>query len=114
MCTGLLEQILFLFLSELQPPSNVTMIDSTPISFAIQWSSYTGNATLLGYRVLVLRDGNLEKNLTVDSKTTSVNIQDLAVLTEYCVRIRLIAEQANGNLSDCFNFTTKEFHGKFC
>ena len=63
--------------------------------------------------MLVLRDGNLEKNLTVDSKTTSVNIQDLAVLTEYCVRIRLIAEEANGNLSDCFNFTTKEFHGKF-
>ena len=63
--------------------------------------------------MLVLRDGNLKKNLTVDSETTSVKIQDLGVLTEYCVRIRLIAEEANGNLSDCFNFTTKEFHGTF-
>ena len=82
------------------------------MSFVIQWSAYTGTSTLLSYQVLVLREGNIKKNITVASNTTSVTIKELAVLTEYCVKIRLIASMAVGNLSDCFFVSTDEFNGK--
>lgn len=109
----MVSQLFFLILLPgLDPPSNITKLDSTPVSFVIQWSSYTGTATLLSYQVLVLREGDVKKNITVAPNTTSVTIKELAVLTEYCVQIRLIATRAVGNLSDCFFVSTDEFNGK--
>ena len=104
--------IFYFFLSGLDPPSNITKIDSAPQSFAIRWSAYNGTATLLGYQLLVLLQGDVNKEITVAPNITSVTIKELGVLTEYCVQIRLIATVAVGNLSDCFFFSTDEFNGK--
>ena len=101
-----------LFLPGLDPPSNITKVDSTPVSFAIRWSPYTGTATLLGYQLLVLWEGDVKKDVTVAPNTTSITVKELAVLTEYCVQIRLIATMAVGKLSDCFFVSTDEFNGK--
>lgn len=103
----------YFFLPGLDPPSNITKIDSTPQSFAIRWSAYNGTATLLRYQLLVSRQGDVKKEITVAANITSVTIKELGVLTEYCVQIRLIATAAVGNLSDCFFFSTDEFNGKF-
>lgn len=102
----------YFFLPGLDPPSNITKIDSTPVSFTIRWSAYTGNATLLGYQLLVLRQGDVKRDITVAPNITLVTIEKLAMLTEYCVQIRLIATAAEGNLSDCFFVSTDEFNGK--
>ena len=101
-----------IFFSGLHPPSNITQLESTHKSLVIQWNAYTGTAALLGYQVLVLREDDVKKDITVAPNTTSVSIENLGVLTEYCVQIRLIATEAVGNLSDCFFVSTDEFHGK--
>ena len=62
--------------------------------------------------MLVLQEGDVKEDITVAPNTTSVTINKLAVLTEYCVQIRLIATVAVGNLSDCFFVSTDEFNGK--
>ena len=62
--------------------------------------------------MLVLQEGDVKEDITVAPNTTSVTINKLDVLTEYCVQIRLIATVAVGNLSDCFFVSTDEFNGK--
>lgn len=106
---------------ELAPPSNLTAKNPTSFSFVLQWSPYSGNATLLGYRVLVLdqgrkdhrakRDisqleGKLIKNFIVGANVTEVEIGNLSAFTKYCVRIGLIVKEGDGRLSDCLYLYT--------
>lgn len=90
----------------------------------IGWSPYSGNATLLGYRVLVLEqgrrktrkkreisqlEGELIRNFTVGPNTTAVEIQNLTASFKFCVRINVITEEnGNGKLSECFYVYTEE------
>ncbi|KAL9950408.1 hypothetical protein ACROYT_G042896 [Oculina patagonica] len=110
--------------SELDPPSNVTTINTTSTSVAIHWTPYSGNNTLLGYRVLVLNQGRREsrkkreisqlegeliRNFTVGPNLTAVEIENLTAFSKYCIRVSVITEEAGGGrLSNCFYFYTEE------
>lgn len=61
--------------------------------------------------MLVLREDDLKKDITVAPNTTTAAIEKLAVFTEYCIQIRLIAAVADGTLSDCFFVSTDECNG---
>ena len=91
-------------------------------SFVIHWRPYSGKATLLGYRVLVLSlgprghrlkrattqlNGELIHNFTVNTNVTSFGIGNLSAFSKYCVRIGLIVVEGNGGLSKCFYFDTE-------
>lgn len=94
------------------------------MSMAIQWSPYSGNNTLLGYRVLLLNQGRREnrkkreisqlegeliRNFTVGPNLTAVEIENLSAFTKYCIRISVITEESgDGRLSNCFYFFTEE------
>ena len=102
----------------------MTKLNASSSSVVIGWSPYSGNATLLGYRVLVLEQGRREirkkrslsqvegeliRNFTLGPNTTTVEIQNLAAFSKFCVRIRVITEEnGNGKLSECFNVYTEE------
>jgi len=91
---------------------------------SIGWSPYSGNATLLGYRVLVLDQGRREtrkkreisqlegeliRNFTVGPTATAVEIEYLSAFSKFCVRIHVITEEnGNGKLSECFYVYTEE------
>lgn len=107
----------------LKPPTNLTAMDSSSSSFTISWSPYSGEATVLGYRVLVLNqgprerrvkraiaqlDGELIRNFTVAANVTSVEIGNLSAFAKYCVRLSLIAQERSGELSDCYYLYTEE------
>ena len=92
-------------------------------SIIIQWKPYSGKATLLGYRVLVLSlgprgrrlkratkqlKGELIKNFTVDPNATSIEIGNLSAFFKYCARIGFILVEGNGELSKCVYFYTKK------
>lgn len=102
----------------------MTKITASSSSVVIGWSPYSGNATLLGYRVLVLDqgrrgsrkkraisqlEGELIRNFTVGPNTTAVEIENLSAFSKYCIRILVITEEnGNGKLSECVYFYTKE------
>lgn len=102
----------------------MTKLNTSSSSVVIGWSPYSGNATLLGYRVLVLEQGRREtrkkrsllqlegeviRNLTVGPNTTAVEIQNLSAFSKFCVRIVVITEEhGNGKLSECFYVYTEQ------
>lgn len=117
--------ILFhLFLEpKLDPPPNLTAVNSSSSSLVIRWKPYVGEATLLGYRVLVLDQGRREhrakraltilhgeliKNFSVGANVTMVEIGNLSTFSKYCIRIGVIAVEGNGELSNCSYFYTDE------
>ena len=116
--------IFTLYSSDFEPPSDVTKRNSSSTSVVIGWSSYSGKATLLGYRVLVLEQGHREtrkrreisqlegkliRNFTVGPNTTAVEIQNLTASSKFCVRVNVITEEnGNGNLSECFYVYTEK------
>ena len=102
----------------------MTKLNSSSSSVVVGWSPYSGNATLLGYRVLVLEqgrrktrkkrslsqlEGELIRNFTVGPNTTAVEVQNLSSFSKFCVRIRVITEEnGNGKLRECFYVFTEE------
>ena len=109
-------------IAQLDPPFNLTSINTNSSSFVIHWRPYSGKATLLGYRVLVLSlgprghrlkrattqlNGELIHNFTVDTNVTSIGIGNLSAFSKYCVQIGLIVVEGNGGLSKCFYFDTE-------
>lgn len=109
---------------DFEPPSKVTKRDTSSSSVEIGWSPYSGEATLLGYRVLVLEQGRREtrkkrslsqlegeliRNFTVGPNTTAVEIQNLSAFSAFCVRVNVITkENGNGRLSECFYVYTAQ------
>ena len=102
----------------------MTKLNTSSSSVVIGWTSYSGSATLLGYRVLVLEQGRREtrkkrsvsqlegeliRNFTVGPNATAVEIQNLSAFSKFCVRIQVITEEnGNGKLSECFYVYTEE------
>ena len=101
----------------LYPPTNVTAINITSSSVVLQWKPYAGDASLLGYSLLVLEQGSKDQNLTqlksdsfnitVGANVTLLKVGNLSSFTRYCVQIRLITKMGNGDLSGCVFFYTK-------
>ena len=101
----------------LYPSSNVTAINITSSSVVLQWKPYAGDASLLGYNLLVLKQGSNDQNLkqlegdsfnlTVCANVTVLKVGNLSSFTRYCVQIRLITQMGNEDLSECFFFYTK-------
>ena len=111
----------------LDQPSNLTTVKSSPNSLAVQWKPYTGNNTLVAYRVLVLRmrawksgksrnrrsildiEGELLRNFTVGPDVTAFEIGNLSASTGYCIRIGAITEElGEESLSDCYYLYTEK------
>lgn len=101
----------------LYPPTNVTAINITSSSVVLQWKPYAGDASLMGYNLLVLEQGSKDQNLTqlkgdsfnvnVCANVTLLKIGNLSSFTRYCVQIRVITKMRNGDLSECYFFYTK-------
>ena len=111
----------------LDQPSNLTTVKSSPNSLAVQWKPYTGNNTLVAYRVLVLhmrawksgksrkrrsipdKEGELLRNFTVGPNVTAFEIGNLSASTGYCIRIGAITEElGEESLSDCYYLYTEK------
>ena len=99
-------------MSGLDAPANMTVINITSSSFVLEWSPYTGDASLVGYHFLLLNQGRRDQrwtpqdgefdNFTLDANVTVVEIENLYAFTKYCVQIGLIGEEGSGGLSNCF------------
>lgn len=105
-----------------EPPALLNVTNSTSDSFSIRWKPYSGDGTLIGYRVIVLRQslrkrlvkreatpptGYLLMNFSLPANVTSIEIGNLSASTKFCVRIGAILSESNDDMSECVYIYTK-------
>ena len=106
-----------------QPPALLNVTNTTSDSFSIQWKPYSGNGTLIGYRVIVLRQslrkrlakreatpptGDVVTNFSLPANVTSIEIGNLSASTKFCVRIGAILFESNDDMSECVYIYTEQ------
>ena len=105
------------------PPPLLNVTNSTSDSFSIRWKPYSGDGTLIGYRVIVLRQslrkrlmkreatppiGDVLMNFSLPANVTSIEIGNLSASTKFCVRIGAILFESNDDMSECVYIYTKQ------
>ena len=106
-----------------EPPALLNVTNSTSDSFSIRWRPYSGDGTLIGYRVIVLRQslrkrlvkreatpptGDVVMNFSLPANVTSIEIGNLSAFTKFCVRIGAILFESNDVMSECVYIYTKK------
>lgn len=104
------------------PPALLNVTNSTSDSFSIRWKPYSGEGTLIGYRVVVLKQslrkrlvkreatpptGDVVMNFSLPANVTSIEIGNLSASTKFCVRLGAILFESNDDMSECVYIYTK-------
>lgn len=106
-----------------KPQAFLNVTNSTSNSFSIRWKPYSGEGTLIGYRVIVLKQslrrrlvkreaitptGEVVMNFSLPANVTSIEVGNLSASTKFCVRIGAILLESNEDMSECVYFYTEQ------